>query len=359
MRLKDHEKSLLISLCQISKEINSSLDTNEVLSRILNTSLKVMGGERGFILLMNSAGELEVAVEKMMGKEQLEGEESSFSKSAVDRVKSTLEPVVSSNAPLDFNKSQSIKVMGIRSILCSPIKEENKLLGIIYIDTLVVHGIFSEEDKDTIVALANQAAVAIKNASLYKDLEESYFDAVRCLANTIAAKDPYTKGHCERVAYYSVRCGKELGLTKKELYELEIAALVHDIGKLGVREEVLLKPGKLTPEEKKEIEEHSQIGYDIVVPLKLPERVKLSILHHQERFDGKGYPDGLKGEEIPFFSRIIAVADTFDAMTSGRAYRTAFPIQTAVDEIAKCSDTQFDPVVVKAFLYVVEKEISA
>lgn len=368
-RLKDHEKSLFVSLCQISQAINSSLETREVLTAMLDTALEVMGGERGFIMLGSLSGDLEVAVERMTGEEQdlagdlaaqlkddLPGEGSGASRSVIDQVRKTLEPVVSNDAPSDFDLSQSIRDLGIRSILCAPIKEEDELLGIIYLDTRISRGMFNDQDKEMLVALANQAAVALRNAVLYKKLQESYLGAVRCLANTIGAKDPYTRGHSMRVAAYAVLCAADLGLEGKGLQELEIAALLHDLGKLGVREEILLKPTNLTPDERREIEEHPHLGFDIVAPLNLPENIMLAILHHQERFDGKGYPDGLEGEEIPLYTRIIAVADAFDAMTSPRAYRPAMPRQAALDEISRCSGTQFDPLIVEAFLRVVEKE---
>ena len=207
-----------------------------------------------------------------------------------------------------------------------------------------------------LVTLASQISVSLYNAQLYEDLEASYLSAVRALANSIDAKDTYTRGHSERVARYSMEIGRVMGLTGDEIKNLHIGALLHDIGKIGIAEAIINKNSRLTEEEYQEIKTHPSRGASIIEPAKfLKEKVPL-IKYHHERFDGKGYPDGLRGEEIPLMARIVCCADSFDAMTSKRAYRDTMPLEEARKELIRCSGSQFDPRVVNAFLEVLADE---
>jgi HD-GYP domain-containing protein (c-di-GMP phosphodiesterase class II) len=170
------------------------------------------------------------------------------------------------------------------------------------------------------------------------------------LIRTLEAKDFYTRGHSQRVTLYSVAIAEELGVTGQELENLYRASVLHDLGKIGVREAVLNKPGKLTEEEFADIICHPETAVRILEPIPFFRPLLPAILHHHERFDGKGYPSRLVGKNIPLASRIMTIADTFDAMTSTRAYRKALPVADAIAEIRRCSGTQFDPDIVPAFL---------
>jgi putative nucleotidyltransferase with HDIG domain len=189
----------------------------------------------------------------------------------------------------------------------------------------------------------------------YKELKELYNGLIFSFAYAIDAKSPWTKGHSERVTNYAISIAKEIGLKGEDIETLNTAALLHDIGKIGTYDVILDKPGKLTDEEFALIKMHPVKGADILRPIRQLEKVVPIIKHHHERIDGKGYPDGLKGEEIPFFSRIIHVADSFDSMTADRPYRPAPGIKYAISEFKKYSGTQFDPEVVEAFLRVLGK----
>lgn len=183
-------------------------------------------------------------------------------------------------------------------------------------------------------------------------------NSIKALASALEARDTYTQGHSMRVTQYSLLVGEKLSLTKKEMEKLRLAGLLHDVGKIGVKEQVLNKPGKLTPEEYEQIKIHSQLSVKILQPVITDEEVIDIIRHHHERWDGDGFPYGLKKEEIPLGSRIIIVCDTFDAMTSNRPYRKALTKEIAFDELRRCSGSQFDPRMVKAFLSIpVEKLI--
>jgi putative two-component system response regulator len=181
-------------------------------------------------------------------------------------------------------------------------------------------------------------------------------NSIKALASALEARDTYTQGHSMRVTQYSLLVGEKLSLAKKNMEKLRLAGLLHDVGKIGVKEHVLNKPGKLTPEEYEQIKIHPQLSVKILQPVITDEEVIDIIRHHHERWDGDGFPYGLKKEEIPLGSRIIIVCDTFDAMTSNRPYRKALAKEIAFDELRRCSGSQFDPRMVKAFLSIpVEK----
>lgn len=173
--------------------------------------------------------------------------------------------------------------------------------------------------------------------------QEMFLAAMEALARTLEAKDRYTRGHSGRVAKYAVRLAAGLGLEDGFIENLRLAASLHDLGKIGVREEVLNKPGRLSPEEFALIKEHPLIGARILAPLAPLRELIPWIKHHHERYDGGGYPDGLKGEEISLGARVIALADSFDAMTTDRPYRKALPLEVALEEVRRGAGSQFDP----------------
>ena len=181
-------------------------------------------------------------------------------------------------------------------------------------------------------------------------INQMYIRSIDALIKALEAKDYYTRGHSQRVTMYSVAIGKEMRLPQGQLEILHQASILHDLGKIGVREAVLNKPGKLTDEEYMEIKLHPEVATKILEPIPYFRPLLPAILHHHERFDGSGYPGHLKGNDIPLESRIMAIADTFDSMTSTRAYRKALTLHAANEEIRRCSGTQFDPEIVPVFL---------
>jgi putative two-component system response regulator len=183
-----------------------------------------------------------------------------------------------------------------------------------------------------------------------KKIRTSFLNAITALVYALEAKDKYTSGHSQRVSRISVAIATELGLPQQDVERIRLAGLIHDIGKIGVREAVLNKPGKVNAEEYQHILSHCNIGEHILTPIVEDEQILRAVRHHHERYDGTGYPDGLSGGQIPLGAKILAVADTYDAIISGRPYREAESIQTACDEIQRHKGTQFDPEVVGAFL---------
>ena len=187
-------------------------------------------------------------------------------------------------------------------------------------------------------------------SSTYEKLERAYLDSIQTLRNTVEAKDPYTRGHSDRVSKYSVLIGKYLGLPDTDLKTLEVGGLFHDIGKIGIPDSILLKESKLTDDEYSQIKNHPSIGAHILCNAEVFQDIIPIVKHHHERYDGNGYPGKLKGNDIPYLARIAAVADTFDAMTSRRTYRDPLSLDVVKAEIERCSGTQFDPEIAKVFL---------
>ena len=190
----------------------------------------------------------------------------------------------------------------------------------------------------------------------YEKLEKAYLDSIETLRYTVEAKDPYTRGHSDRVAEYSVLIGEKLGLSEQDLRTLRIGGLFHDIGKIGIPDSILLKESKLSDDEYSQIKNHPTIGAHILQNATIFQDILPIVKHHHERYDGNGYPSKLKGEEIPYFARIAAVADTFDAMTSKRTYRNAIPLEEVKEEIKRCEGTQFDPNIAETFLEILNTQ---
>lgn len=215
---------------------------------------------------------------------------------------------------------------------------------------LIESGIKSIEQMNTIKTINEQ--LHDKN----EELERAYLDTIGILRQTVEAKDPYTRGHSDRVSEYSVLIGKKLGLDEKTLHILKIGGLFHDIGKIGIPDSILLKESKLSDEEYSQIKNHPMIGVHMLGDAAIFTDILPIVKHHHERYDGRGYPSQLVGDDIPYVARIAAVADTFDAMTSKRSYRDSLPIDVVRAEIERCSGTQFDPNIAKVFLDIMDND---
>jgi len=242
----------------------------------------------------------------------------------------------------------------VSSLMCAPLKVKDKVIGVITISTEAPHTYTADELK-MLSSLAVQAASVIENATLYDRLHETFFSTVNVLAETIEMRDHYTGGHTRRVRDVSSQIGKAMGLSAEDMETLRLAASMHDIGKIGIDDAILRKPGRLSSEEFAQIKRHPEYGGEILQHVTGLRHIVPLVRGHHERYDGHGYPDGLEGEDIPLLARIIAVADAFDAMISHRPYRKALPMDVALAEINDNKGAQFDPRCAAALLSVLRR----
>ena len=266
----------------------------------------------------------------------------------IDVMESRLKPVVLDDA----------RVLGIpglehhaQNLLITPLHVEGKQLGILYGAGNNDQGSgFSTIDSKLCASLGSSLSIYLKNLLLFEDMHSMFLGTLHALSITIDAKDSYTQGHSERVALISKQLAKAAGLDDPTVERIYLSALVHDVGKIGVPEAVLTKPGKLTNEEYGLVKKHPETGARILEGIRQMQDLIPGVMHHHESWDGRGYPDGLAGHDIPLFGRIIGLADAFDAMSSDRTYRNAMPMNKVLDEVRRCSGTQFDPELVEIFL---------
>ncbi len=256
----------------------------------------------------------------------------------------------------------SSKAIAFKAILLAPINLGEKNLGIIEVINYngwkdrVSQQVFSAEDEHLLYTLANQIALFLQTVVNYEESREAYLEIIRSLVNAIEARDPYTRGHSEQTTKYAVSIAQKLALPAEIIEIVRYAASLHDIGKIGIKENILKKVKKLTADEYSHIKNHPFMGAQILKPIKSLQDVIPIVYHHHERYDGKGYLDGLQRDEIPIGARILSVADSFEAMTSDRPYHKGLPKDVALEQLKKSAGSQFDPQVVNAFVEVLEEE---
>jgi len=342
------------TLMELSAILNSTLQISEVLRRAVQSATHLMECEVGSLLFLSEKGD-ELVFEVALGERGREVKEVRLKvgEGIAGWVAKTGQAAIVSDVRRDprFSRRVDFRTHFVtRNMICVPVKSREELIGVLQAINRRTDRPFDEEDQRLFESLARQVGIAVENARLYEEVKATFFSTAATLAEAIEKRDPYTGGHVRRVVAISLALGEELGVHQEEMETLQLAAILHDVGKIGIRDGVLLKHGPLTPEELAHIREHPQLGAEILAPIKQLEAVIPAVRHHQERTDGRGYPGGLKGDEIPLASRVIAVADTFDAMTTDRPYRPRLNDDAAATEIQRCSGTQFDPKVVEAFM---------
>jgi putative nucleotidyltransferase with HDIG domain len=323
----EHRLKELITLQEASKTITSSLDLDDTLQTIVKMTGEIIHSSSCAIRLLDEESQ----------------EMRTLSTNAPGAAPPSAKPPSADKQPAS----------SLKSFLGVPLKIGNRVIGYFELGSLD-EGAFSNEDRRVLQVLAGQAAIAIENARLFENTQQTYYETIRSLAQALEARDAYTKGHSERVTRYALETAREMGLSDHSRKVIRYAGLLHDIGKIGISDSILHKRLKLTDEDWEAIRSHPLFGDSILGPLKFLQEAQAIVLRHHERYDGSGYPGHLKGEEIPLEARIIAVADAYDAMTSDRPYRQAMDHQTAVGEIEESAGRQFDPTVVEAFLSVVD-----
>lgn len=333
-------------LYDITEKLAASLDPQEVADLVIREAKKVIKADQVSLMLLNEdTGLLEILVgygEESQSKLCLSVGEG-IAGSILESGKAEILNNVIADPRFIEGKSK------LSSMMCAPLRIKDHVIGVINVSSEKPEN-YTAEDLKILSALTLQAAAAIENARLYETLKETFLTAVYTLAETIEKRDPYTGGHTKRVMEYSISIGNALGLPEIEMDRLKLAAVLHDVGKIGVRDNILLKNGKLNDEEFEEIKRHTIYGEQVLKYIKNFKDIIPGVKFHHERYDGKGYPEGLIGEEIDIIARVIAVGDTFDAMTTDRPYRKGFSREIACAEIINNAGSQFDPEVVRAFL---------
>ena len=335
----------LILLYDITEKLAASLDPQEVANLIIYEANKLIKADKVSLMLIDEdTGLLEVIAG--LGEEAKTKLSLKVGEGIAGYIALTGKAEILNDVSVDPRFLEGTRK--VSSMMCAPLRIKDNVIGVINLSSEEPAN-YTAEDLKLLSALTLQAAAAIENARLYSDLKESFLTAVNTLAETIEKRDPYTGGHTNRVMEYSLAIGQFFGLSDREMERLKLAAVLHDVGKIGVRDNILLKNGKLDHEEFTEMKRHTIYGEEVLKYIKYFKDIIPGVKSHHERYDGKGYPEGLMGEQIDVIARIIAVGDTFDAMTSDRPYRKALSKQVACMEIEKNSGSQFDPEVIKAF----------
>ncbi|HEU5141495.1 MAG TPA: HD-GYP domain-containing protein [Bacillales bacterium] len=353
----------LSSLLEASKDFNSTIDIEKVLGRILRQMIRVIEAEAGTLWLFNKEEELiQAKVAEGPSKDSILNIELQAGEGIVGKVILTGKPHFVEDVRTDPKWAWRVDHESgfvTRSMLTIPLLVKGGAIGALQLLNKKGGRLFDEDDLELALSLAQQSALALHNSQMYDELSRMAMSTIRTLTKAVDARDPYTSGHSERVARYTRWIAEQLGMDKEECIELERAALLHDVGKIGIPDQILAKPGRLTKEEFATIKKHPEIGAEILADMEPKHRMKLAVRvarSHHERLDGSGYPDGLRGDEIPLDVRIAAVADSFDAMTTDRPYSSGRNFREGLNELIRCKETLFDSAVVEAFASVLQNK---
>lgn len=354
------------SLFKVGLILNSTLRLEEVVEIVIDQAMVVLEAEAGTLWLLEEDGEhLVPLVARGPKANSLKGLCLMRGEGLAGMVADTAEPVLVSAVRKDprwARRFDTATGFETRTLLCVPLVSRGKNLGCLQLLNKTRGRNFNDDDLKLCLAFASQAAIVIENSFLYTNQKKLFISLIKTLASVLDARDSTTRGHSERVSKYSLLLARKLGFDMAELETVEQAALLHDIGKIGLRDSVLLCPGPLNEEKKEQIRAHPSIGAQIIEqmePKPMAGKILEGVLYHQERYDGTGYPTGIKGDEIPLIARIIAIADAFDAITSDRPYRDGKGFEEAVEEIKQCAGTQFDPALSKIFIEVIQEYVGA
>ncbi|MBI3761829.1 MAG: HD domain-containing protein, partial [Chloroflexi bacterium] len=349
----------LEALFKVSTALRAARNVAEMLPIIVDQSVEVMRSDAGALLLLDETGEA-LVFEAARGKpEALLGLRH-------ERCQDPLWQVLQSRQPLVSNDLEAVWAnpgcettrqlfAGLASCLCVPLHTTQNVPGLLFLG-YDRRRLATEGETRTLMTITEMAGSAIQRARLFDEVRSAYLQTAAALANAVDAKDTYIGGHGEALSRWALAVGREMGLSEKELEDLRFGALLHDVGKIGVPDSILGKPGPLTPEEWAAMRRHPDIGREILQPVQGLQGVCDIVCHHHERFDGAGYPVGLAGEAIPLGARILAVVDAYGAITDERVYKPGRSHEEAVAELRRGAGTQFDPHVVEAFLKVIEPE---
>ena len=365
---EQHSDRLQVLINLIAK-ISSTLDRDQILSLIIDQARDLLNAEASSLFLLDEeSNQLVLHLTKDVNETSLPPLRIPIDTGIIGHVVKTGEVVRVKDASKDERHYDGIdEVSGVqtKSLLAVPLRVPNVILGrergstgariIGGVEAInKIDGDFDEYDIQLLSTLAEQAATVLHIANLYADADELFLNTIQALVAAIDAKDPYTEGHSQRVSDYSVIMAEEMGLSPEIRHQIRIGALLHDIGKIGVPDAILTKPDSLTEQEYAEVKKHPTIGANIIREVSLLKEELPALSQHHERLDGKGYPEGLKADQVSLIARIVAVADIFDALTSDRPYRSAMDIETTLDILQKKAGNHLDKKCVETFFKVYE-----
>lgn len=336
---------------EIDRAILSTLDSKDILETAVMMISRLVSCDRASVALVDADRNGLVYAAGFGIKSLEKGAFVPFEGTSASEVIRTGRPQFVANLKTVKGKTQLEKALlaeGFLSHIRVPLTVKGTVIGVLSVGAKRPSA-YTPEDLSIVERLSDQIGVALENARLLSDIEELFIGTVRTLSEAIDAKSPWTRGHSDRVTKTALDIAREMGMNEKELKELELAGLLHDVGKIGTYESILNKPGKLTDEEMDMMRQHPGKDADILKPIKQLKGIIPAIRHHHESFDGTGYPDGLKGEDIPPLARILTVADTVDAMGADRPYRKGRSVEAIIAELKRCSGTQFDAKIVNAY----------
>ncbi len=350
-----HKIETIQVMHEIDRSILSTLETQEILETITSRVTRLVPAESVAVVLVDR--ERGGFVYKAgFGIKLAKGDFVSFGDTSATEVIQTGMPQFTSDLASEKDRLPMERALldeGYHAHIRVPLTSEGEIVGLFNVGSKKVGALVSKH-LTVLERLAAQTSVALKNARLVTELKDMFWGTITTLSSAIDAKSPWTAGHSKRVTRYAIDIGQEMGLPAKDLKDLEMAGFLHDIGKLGTYQSILDKSYKLTEKETKILRLHPAKGTEILSPIKQMRKIIPAIRHHHEFYNGGGYPDGLKGEEIPLVARILGVADSVDAMSADRPYRKGMSMNVIIAEIKRCSGTQFDPKVADVFVKMAE-----
>lgn len=340
----------LTTLYRLVDIITESKTLERVLNSLMDMVTEIISCEGAMLFLIDEkTGEPDVALKRNISRKNEAKINLQMKQKVIDwtlkKGKTIAMPDIDEDAA-DADKASFVLV---------PLIAHDKPIGLIDIISDTPEGDITTKDLSLLTILAKQAALAIENVKLYESMKKDKINIIRALSSTVDAKDHHTSGHSQKVSEYSLKIAEAMGMPERDLENIKYAALLHDIGKIGIPDEIIKKPTRLTPEEFEIVKKHPVIGARIIKEIESLSPMVPIIMHHHERFDGKGYPDGLKGEAIPVGARIVHVTDAYDTMVSARSYRDMLPSELAVSELRKNAGTQFDPKIVEIFITILRR----
>jgi putative nucleotidyltransferase with HDIG domain len=354
------ERGALKAMQAIGVKLSKVRDAFDVLTLfqdVLEEAVHLMNAGRTALALKDADGELRVVDTRSADGD----EDPQVSKTLLERVAQTAQPIITTNVQedpsLNMQASASILALDIRSVLAVPLRSRDAVIGVLYADTRFMERVFTPADAAVLETFASQVGVAVMQARALQEEHESFVTLVRVMLSTLDKRDPYTAGHSERVGLYTQALAQKLRWKATDQERALFAGRVHDIGKIGIRDNFLDKRGPLTPEERAVLEQHTLIGFEIIQQSgKRLEAIAPAVRSHHERWDGRGYPDRLPAEDIPLLARMIGIADAFDAMTTARPYSVARSWERAFSVLREASGTQFDGALVEPFIEAVQEQ---